>query len=571
MKKLLIYLKGYRVQAVMAPLFKMLEALFELFVPLVIAEIIDTGITRGDKAYIMQMSLLLVALGVVGLISSVTAQYFAAKAAVGFSARLRHALMAHMQGLSYTEIDTLGTSAMITRMTSDINQLQNGVNMTLRLILRSPFIVIGAAVMAFTIDVKSALVFICVIPVLSLAVWLIMSRSMPVYKKVQGSLDGVTSAARENLSGVRVIRAFCKEEEERQNFDKKTDALTKFQFIAGRISALMNPVTYLIINAAIIILIYTGAVQVNSGALTQGQVIALYNYMSQILIELIKFANLMVTITRAAACGNRVAGVFDIKSSQKNGGVRTASGGGSVEFKNVSLRYKGAGDNSLTGISFAAHAGETVGIIGPTGAGKSSVVNLIPRFYDATGGEVIVDGVNVNDYDVEALRKKCGVVPQKAVLFRGTIRSNLLWGNENATEEELYAALKTAQALEIAEGSPDGLERRITQGGDNLSGGQRQRLTIARALVRRPEILILDDSASALDFATDANLRMALRELDYNPTVFIVSQRVSSVMYADRIMVIEDGVLAGTGTHLELMETCGLYREIANSQLREGR
>ena len=571
MSKLLVYLKGYRVQAVMAPLFKMLEALFELFVPLVIAGIIDTGITRGDRTYIMQMSFLLVTLGIVGLISSVTAQYFAAKAAVGFSAQLRHALMAHMQGLSYTEIDTLGTSAMITRMTSDINQLQNGVNMTLRLILRSPFIVLGAAVMAFTIDVKSALVFVCVIPVLSLAVWLIMSRSMPVYKKVQGSLDGVTSAARENLTGVRVIRAFCKEEEERERFDKKTDLLTKFQLVAGRISALMNPVTYLIINAAIVVLIYTGALQVNSGALTQGQVIALYNYMSQILIELIKFANLMVTITRAAACGNRVAGVFDIKSSQNSGEKTGERSGGDVEFKDVGLRYKGAGDSSLTGISFSVRAGETVGIIGPTGAGKSSIVNLIPRFYDATSGTVLVDGTDVREYDINALRKKCGVVPQKAVLFRGTIRTNLLWGDENATDDELYAALKAAQALEIAEQSLGGLDRRITQGGENLSGGQRQRLTIARALVRRPEILILDDSASALDFATDAKLRIALRELDYRPTVFIVSQRVSSVMYADRIIVIEDGRMAGMGTHEELMESCDLYREIASSQLKEGR
>ena len=571
MKRLLVYLKGYRVQTVMAPLFKMLEALFELFVPLVIAEIIDTGITRGDRSYIMEMSLLLVALGVVGLISSVTAQYFAAKSAVGFSAQLRHGLMAHMQSLSYTEIDTLGTSAMITRMTSDINQLQNGLNMTLRLILRSPFIVIGAAVMAFTIDVKSALIFVCVIPVLSLAVWLIMSRSMPMYKKVQGSLDGVTSAARENLSGVRVIRAFCKEEEERQNFNGKTDVLTKFQFVAGRISALMNPVTYVIINAAIIVLIYTGAIQVNSGALTQGQVIALYNYMSQILIELIKFANLMVTISRAAACGNRVAGVFDIQSSQTGGSETGSDAGGDVEFKNVSLIYKNAGDKSLSGLNFSVHAGETVGIIGPTGSGKSSLVNLIPRFYDATEGTVTVDGTDVTKYDIETLRKKCGVVPQKAVLFRGTIRSNLLWGNESATEEQLYDALKTAQALEIVEGNPDGLDRRITQGGDNLSGGQKQRLTIARALVRRPEILILDDSASALDFATDANLRIALRELNYRPTVFIVSQRVSSVMYADKIIVMEDGGISGMGTHDYLYENCGLYREIANSQLREGR
>ena len=566
MKKLLVYLKDYIKESILGPLFKLLEALFELFVPLVIAAIIDTGIENGDTGYIIKMCLVLVLLGFVGLAFSITAQYFAAKASVGFVSKIRHILFGHIQSLSYSELDQIGTSTLITRMTSDMNQVQNGMNLALRLLLRSPFVVFGAMIMAFTIDVPSAMIFVYVTIVLLIVVFGIMLGSIPLYKKVQQKLDAVMTVTRENLTGVRVIRAFCKEDEETDDFINKNNELTASQKFVGKISALMNPVTYVIINLAIIWLIHTGAVRVEAGILTQGAVVALYNYMSQILVELIKLANLIINITKSIACGNRIQAVLDIKPDLESGNCSCNEG--SVEFDHVNLRYKNAGADSLSDITFTAAKGETIGIIGGTGSGKSSLVNLIPRFYDAASGEVKVGGVNVKDMDVEQLREKIGVVPQKAVLFHGTIRENMQWGVTNASDDEIMEAIEAAQGLDVIK-AKGGLDCEIEQGGKNLSGGQRQRLTIARALVKKPEILILDDSASALDFATDAALRKSLRELDYHPTVFIVSQRTSSIQHADRIIVLDDGAAVGIGTHDELMKSCSVYQEIYNSQFKK--
>lgn len=566
MKKLLVYLKDYIKESILGPLFKLLEALFELFVPLVIAAIIDTGIENGDTSYIIKMCLVLVLLGFVGLAFSITAQYFAAKASVGFVSKIRHVLFGHIQSLSYSELDQIGTSTLITRMTSDMNQVQNGMNLALRLLLRSPFVVFGAMIMAFTIDVPSAMIFVYVTIVLLIVVFGIMLGSIPLYKKVQQKLDAVMTVTRENLTGVRVIRAFCKEDEETDGFVTKNNELTASQKFVGKISALMNPVTYVIINLAIIWLIHTGAVRVEAGILTQGAVVALYNYMSQILVELIKLANLIINITKSIACGNRIQAVLDIKPDLESGS--SSCNEGSVEFDHVNLRYKNAGADSLSDITFTAAKGETIGIIGGTGSGKSSLVNLIPRFYDAASGEVKVGGVNVKDMDVEQLREKIGVVPQKAVLFHGTIRENMQWGVTNASDDEIMEAIEAAQGLDVIK-AKGGLDCEIEQGGKNLSGGQRQRLTIARALVKKPEILILDDSASALDFATDAALRKSLRELDYHPTVFIVSQRTSSIQHADRIIVLDDGTAVGIGTHDELMKSCSVYQEIYNSQFKK--
>ena len=589
MKKLLVFLKDYKKETVLAPLFKLLEASFELLVPLVMAAIIDKGIGNADRGYIGRMCFVMIMLGVVGLVCSITAQYFAAKAAVGFAAKMKHALFAHIQSLSFTEMDTVGTSTLITRMTSDSNQVQNGVNMVLRLFLRSPFIVFGAMVMAFTIDVKAALVFVVTIPLLSVVVFGIMMLTMPLYKKVQGGLDRVLGITRENLTGVRVLRAFNKEENEIDRFETSNNTLTSMQKHVGKISALMNPVTYVIINGAIIVLVWTGAWRVENGIITQGAVVALVNYMSQILVELIKLANLIITITKAIACGNRIQSIFEIESSMKDGngcqddghrgsvsGQDTGAVGKkaldrlpSVEFDHVCLTYKNAGAESLTDVSFKDYRGETIGIIGGTGSGKSSLVNLIPRFYDATKGQVLVSGKNVKDYSLEELRRKVGMVLQKAVLFKGTIRENLRWGKEDATEEELLRALDISQAREFVDTKDGGLDAPVAQGGKNLSGGQKQRLTIARALVRNPEILILDDSASALDFATDARLRKAIKEMEDGPTVFIVSQRASSIRYADQIIVMDDGEVAGIGTHEELLENCPAYQEIYYSQFEK--
>ena len=566
MKKLLVYLKDYIRESILGPLFKLLEALFELFVPLVIAAIIDTGIENGDTGYIIKMCLILVLLGFVGLAFSITAQYFAAKASVGFVSKIRHVLFGHIQSLSYSELDQIGTSTLITRMTSDMNQVQNGMNLALRLLLRSPFVVFGAMIMAFTIDVPSAMIFVYVTIVLLIVVFGIMLGSIPLNKKEQQKLDAVMTVTRENLTGVRVIRAFCKEDEETDDFINKNNELTASQKFVGKISALMNPVTYVIINLAIIWLIHTGAVSVNEGILTQGAVVALYNYMSQILVELIKLANLIINITKSIACGNRIQAVLDIKPDLESG--NSSCNEGSVEFDHVNLRYKNAGADSLSDITFTAAKGETIGIIGGTGSGKSSLVNLIPRFYDAASGEVKVGGVNVKDMDVEQLREKIGVVPQKAVLFHGTIRENMQWGVTNASDDEIMEAIEAAQGLDVIK-AKGGLDCEIEQGGKNLSGGQRQRLTIARALVKKPEILILDDSASALDFATDAALRKSLRELDYHPTVFIVSQRTSSIQHADRIIVLDDGAAVGIGTHDELMKSCSVYQEFYNSQFKK--
>lgn len=583
MKKLLCYLKGYEKEAMLAPLFKMLEALLELFVPLVMAAVIDTGIGRQDRPYIVRMCLLLVALGVIGLVCSVTAQFFAAKAATGFAARLRGALFSHIQSLSYTEMDKIGISTLITRMTSDVNQVQSGINLFLRLFLRSPFIVFGAMAMAFTVDAEAALIFVVTIPLLSAVVFGILLWTMPLYQKVQGRLDRVLGLTRENLSGVRVIRAFNKEEDERKRYQEENNALAGIQKFVGGISGLMNPAAYVIINGAVIALLYTGAVRVDSGKLTQGEVIALVNYMSQILVELVKMANLIITLTKAAACANRVQSVLETESSMEFGGTdgvqtvpqdrsaaerKEAMEGAkpAVEFRHVSLTYAGAGSEALTDISFLVRKGETIGIIGGTGSGKSSVVNLIPRFYDATKGEVLVDGRNGKEYGKEELREKIGIVPQKAVLFAGSIADNLRWGKKDASEAELWRALEIAQARDFVEKKEGGLDAPVLQGGKNLSGGQRQRLTIARALVRRPQILILDDSASALDFATDAALRRAIRTMEGAPAVFIVSQRTSSIRHADRILVLEDGHMAGLGTHEELLKTCPVYQEIHYSQ-----
>lgn len=569
MRKLLRFLKDYKKESILSPLFKLLEASFELLVPLVMAAIIDTGIGNKDGGFILKMCGILILLALVGLTCSITAQYFAAKAAVGFATKVRHALFDHIQKLSYTEMDTAGTDTMITRMTSDINQAQSGVNMVLRLFLRSPFIVFGAMIMAFTIDVKAALIFVVTIPVLSVVVFGIMIITIPLFRRVQASLDKVLGVTRENLTGSRVIRAFNKEQEEIADFDESNEKLTNVQLFVGKISALMNPLTYIIINVALVILIWTGAIQVNIGKISQGEVVALVNYMSQILVELVKLANLIITVTKAIACGNRVQSIFEMETSMVDGnGSKKEDTGYTVEFRNVSMRYKGAGADTLTGIDFKAKPGDTIGIIGGTGSGKSTVVNLIPRFYDVTEGQVMVDGMDVRDYKITDLRDKIGIVPQKAVLFAGTVRSNLAWGKEDATEEEMQQALSVAQAAEVVDKKDGKLDAEVEQGGKNFSGGQKQRLTIARALVKQPEILIMDDSSSALDYATDAKLRQAIHNMPNRPTVFIVSQRAASIMYADKIIVLDDGTVAGAGTHEELLKDCSVYQEIYYSQFK---
>ncbi len=574
MKHLLIYLKDYKKETVLAPLFKLLEALFELFVPLVMASIIDKGIAHNDTGHIVKLGAVLVVLGIVGLISSLTAQYFSAKAAVGFATKLKHSLFEHIQGLSFSEIDKLGTSTLITRMTSDINQLQNGVNMVLRLFLRSPFIVFGAMVMAFTVDVKAALIFVVIIPLLSVVVFTIMGITIPMFKRVQQGLDNVLLKTRENLTGARVIRAFCKEDEEIKSFNISNEALTNISKKTSKISALMNPITYIIINCGIAALLYTGAIRVDSGALTQGQVVALINYMSQILVELIKLANLIILVTKAIASGNRVWAIFEQKNSLNEVEYTTVDENydkykdSVVVFDNVCLKYGSSKEEALSNISFEVKRGETVGIIGGTGSGKSSLVNMIPRFYDATDGGIYVDGINVKNYRKEELRRKIGIVLQKAVLFKGTIKENIMWGNKEASIEDINDAIEIAQAVDVVEKKEKKLDEMVEQGGSNLSGGQKQRLTIARAMVRKPEILILDDSASALDFATDAALRKAIKNVDFNPTVFIVSQRAASIMHADKIIVLDDGKAVGMGTHEELLATCDVYKEIYNSQFK---
>ena len=572
MKKLLVYLNGYKKECVFAPLFKMLEALFELFVPLVVASIIDTGIGNGDTGYVVKMCLLMVLLGAIGLTCTLFAQYFSAKAACGFSAKLRHSLFRHISSLSYTEIDTLGTSSLINRMTNDTNQVQTGINLTLRLFMRSPVIVFGALIMAIVVDpsLKASGIFIITILALSIVVFGIMLITIPLYKKVQAGLDSTLLSTRENLSGVRVIRAFSYEEREREKFHKKTAILNKAQMLVGRISALLNPLTFAIVNISICFLIYKGAIRVDIGNLSQGQVIALYNYMSQILIELIKLANLIITITKSLACAKRIEDVFEIESSQKIEKCEAASKGSySVEFKNVSLKYKGDSECSLENINFSVLPGETIGIIGGTGSGKSSLVNMIGRFYDAESGEVLVDGQNVNSYDFEELREKIGVVPQKAVLFKGTIRDNMKWGDKNASDEDILKAIEIAQAKDVISSKSKGLDFVVEEGGKNLSGGQKQRLTIARALVGKPSILILDDSSSALDYQTDARLRRALSSLDYKPTIFIVSQRTASISHADKIIVLDDGKIVGIGKHDDLLNSCITYSEIYNSQFKK--
>ena len=568
MKKLLVYLKDYKKESILGPLFKLLEASFELIVPLVVASMIDVGIANNDKGYVGKMCLIMAVLGFTGLISAVTAQYFAAKAAVGFATKLRHGLFAHIESLSFTNMDKQGTSTLITRMTSDINQVQSGVNLVLRLFLRSPFIVFGAMVMAFTVDVKAALIFVVVIPLLSVVVFGVMLASIPLFDKVQKNLDKVLGTTRENLTGVRVIRAFGKEENEVEKFDGQTDSLRKIQMTAARISALMNPFTYIIINGGLIMLIYTGALRVELGILTQGQVVALVNYMSQILVELVKLANLIITVTKAVACGNRVQSVFEIPAGMegKTGNPARQTEQGRVDFEGVSMKYHEGGEEALTDITFHAQKGDTIGVIGGTGSGKTSLVHLIPRFYDVETGCVRVDGVDVRDYDLVSLRDKIGIVMQKAVLFQGTFRENLLWGNESASDEELWQALRISQAEEFVLQKEGGLDARIEQEGRNLSGGQKQRLSIARALVKKPEILILDDSASALDYATDAKLRKAIKEMPGETTVFIVSQRASSLMHADLIIVLDDGCVAAMGKHEQLLESCQVYQEIYYSQ-----
>ena len=607
MKELLKYIKDYKKECVLGPLFKLLEACFDLTVPIVMAKIIDEGIAKSDSHFILVYGGVLILLAAVGLLSSITAQYFAAKAAVGFATNLRHGLFKHIESLSFTEMDTVGISTLITRMTSDINQMQSGVNMALRLFLRSPCIVFGAEVMAFTVDVKAAIVFAVVIPILAVVVLGIMAVSMPLYRKVQAGLDGILGRTRQNLTGVRVIRAFDKEEAEKEDFNNENQILTNLQLLVGKISALTNPVTYIFLNVALVVLLYVGAIRVDGGFLTQGKVIALVNYMSQILVELIKLANTIVLSTKAVACGNRIQSVFEMKpsimddfvsddeefgsmkksdnaesskltdeenvlGSEKeliNKSADSISKGAEVVFENVDLTYKGAGDKSLENISFTAPAGSTIGIIGGTGSGKSSLVNLIPRFYDATAGKVLIDGKNVKDYKVSEVRSIVGIVMQKAVLFKGSIRENMKWGNDKATDDEINFALENAQAAEIVAGKEGGLDYMIEQSGRNLSGGQKQRFTIARALVRRPKVLILDDSASALDFATDAKLRKSLKQLGYEPTTFIVSQRTSSIKHADMILVLDDGKVVGKGTHDELLENCEVYHEIYMSQFKD--
>lgn len=571
MKKLLKYITEYRKECILGPLFKLLEACFDLTVPMVMAWLIDRGISQNNVPYIWKMGGLLLVLAAIGLTCSITAQYFAAKAAVGFATKLRHAVFAHIETLSFTEMDEAGTSMMITRMTSDINQVQSGTNLALRLFLRSPFIVFGAAVMAFTIDIKAALIFAVVIPLLAIVVFGIMLLTMPMYQKVQGHLDRLLGVTRQNLSGVRVIRAFNKEQAERESFGKENDLLTRMQLFVGRISALMNPVTYIMINGALVALIWTGAVRINMGTLSQGQIVALINYMSQILVELVKLANTIIMTTKCVACGNRVQALLEVQSSLKDGNIpfEETQKPALVEFDHVALAYKGAGEASLENITFTAEPGQTIGIIGGTGSGKTSLVHMIPRFYDATDGCVRINGQDVKSYSLEELRQHIGIVMQKAVLFHGSIRDNIRWGNPEADDEMITEALELAQASEVVAGKPEGLDYEIEQGGRNLSGGQRQRFTIARALVRKPSILILDDSASALDFATDAKLRKALSGLKNTSTIFIVSQRTSSIQQADKILVLDDGQLVGMGSHEELLKDCDVYKEIYDSQFKK--
>lgn len=568
MRYLLPYLKPYRKECITAPLFKLLEALLELLVPLIMAAIIDNGILRRDTGYVLRMGGLLVGLGLLGFVCAITAQFFAAKAAVGFAARLKSALFAHIQSLSYTELDTVGAPTLINRLTTDMNQVQTGVNMTLRLLLRSPFVVFGAMVMAFFVDAKAALIFVALIPLLALVVVGIMRLTLPRHKQVQSQLDKVLLRTRENLTGVRVLRAFNKQDGETAAYESETQQLCAMQQRVGRLSALTNPLTYVLVNSALAALLWSGALRVDGGFLSQGAVVALVNYLSQILVELVKLANLIVTITKALACAGRIEGVFRLQASMSVSDQPHQASGGSeaVRFEDVSARYAGAGESSLSHISFTALRGQIIGVIGGTGSGKSTLVNLIPRFYDATAGRVLVNGMDVKEQSADALRSRIAVVPQKAVLFKGTIRENLLWGKRGATDEELWRALDIAQASEIVRGKALGLDEPIEQGGRNLSGGQRQRLTIARALVRKPEILILDDSASALDYATDAALRKAIQEMEGDTTVFIVSQRTSSIRQADLILVLDDGELAGSGTHDELLAHCPVYQEIYYSQ-----
>lgn len=587
MWKLLVYLKDYKKETVLGPLFKLLEALFELMVPLVMAAVIDVGIGKEDTRYVLMMGGVLLLLAAVGLASSLTAQYYAAKAAVGFSAKLKSALFQHIESLSYAEMDRLGSAGLITRMTSDVNQVQSGVNLVLRLFLRSPFIVFGAMIMAFTIDVKAALIFVAAIPLLSIVVFGVMLATIPLYKKVQSGLDRVLGITRENLTGTRVIRAFGKEKEETEHFVEANLGLNRIQMFVGRISALMNPLTYVIVNGATIVLIWTGAVRVDGGLITQGAVVALVNYMSQILVELVKLANLIITVTKAIACGNRIQEVFEVQTSLPDegaggtfddvgtgifddAGTGIFDDAGTVVFEHVGLKYPESSEESLTDITFTAKKGEVIGVIGGTGSGKTSLVNLIPRFYDISSGELFVGGTEIRRYPLSVLRKKIGVVPQKSVLFYGTIRSNMQWGRPDATDEEIWEALETAQAAEFVRAKEGGLDACVEQGGKNFSGGQRQRLTIARALVKRPEILIMDDSASALDYATDAALRAGIREKLRGTTVFVVSQRTASIRHADRIIVLDDGEMAGSGTHEQLLESCEVYREIYESQFGKG-
>lgn len=566
MKRLLVYLKGSRTQCILAPLFKMLEAILELFVPLVVARIIDTGIADGDKNYIIRMCSVLVVLGAVGLGFSLTAQYFAANASVNFVERLKHAVFEHIGKFSYTQLDSQGTSTLITRMTGDMDSVQNGLNLTLRLLLRSPFVVIGAMIMAFTVDAKAAILFAVVIPALSVVIFAIMFFCIPLYKKIRFSLDRVLCTARESLTGARVIRAFCKEENQIEEFKSRNDALTKIQEYTGRISALLNPVTCIIINIGIAVLIYIGAIEVDKGIITQGAVVALYNYMSQILVELVKFANLIVNITKSVACADRIADVLDTPLEQTNGNEKIDNDADSiVEFQNVSFTYDGAGDSSLNDISFSVRRGETVGIIGSTGSGKTTLVNLIPAFYKATKGRVSVGGKDVNDISTDALRSNIAIVPQKAVLFKGTIRENMLWGNPDAADDDIMKALEIAQASDFVMQKEGGIDAAVEQGGRNFSGGQRQRLTVARAIIKNAKILILDDSSSALDYATDAAMRKAISENQGDTAVFIVSQRTSSIMNADKIIVLDDGT-AAVGTHEELLKNNAVYREIHFSQ-----
>ena len=566
MKLVLKHLKGYEKQCVLGPLFKLLEASFELLIPLVVASIVDDGILQGDTAYVVKMCALMIALGIIGLVMAVSAQYFSAVAAVGFSAKLRHSVMEHILSLSYSQTDALGTSTMVTRMTSDINQVQNGVNLTLRLLLRSPFVVFGAMIMAFTIDFQAASIFALLIFVLCVIVFGIMLITMPMYRAVQSGLDGVTSSTRQNLTGVRVLRAFCREEEEIRSFCKKTGELTARQKRAASVSALMNPVTFVIVNIAVILLVQLGALKVEQGILTQGMVIALYNYMSQILVELIKMANLIISLSKAVACGKRIESILELESTQKSGPKPADNIRGQVDFADVTAKYNGAAQPALEHISFSAAPGQTIGIIGGTGSGKTTLVNLIPGLYEADEGAVLIDGIPVEEYNAASLRQQIGIVPQKAMLFKGTIRQNLLWGREDATDEDLWNALDIAQAREIVKDKAEELDAPVEHGGVNFSGGQRQRLTIARALVRKPKILILDDSSSALDYATDAALRQALGSLKDPPTTVIVSQRAASVRHADQILVLDDGELVGRGTHQELLESCPVYQEIYYSQ-----